>query len=723
MLRPLLLSVLVAAAVLTLPGAAHASVIAGVSSDTLTITGDGAADQITLRLAPGSPQTLQVDTGSTTRNFDRTTFTRIAIRSGAGGDDIRVDETNGAFTDTEQTTIESGAGFDIVGGGRAAETIASGDDGDLIDPGPGDDTVLLGAGDDTAIQGADDGFDTLDGQTGNDAFQTSGTSESEEFTLQSLGTRARISRDTSSSAAELTGIEFAEVNAAGGPDLVDVGDLTGTGVTRVDANLGLADGARDTVFAAGTANADTISASALGDTAGVLGLGSELRVGNVSASEDRLTVQGGGGGDKMNAIGSAGALIGLVLEGNDGIDFLTGGSVAETLRGGPGDDVLRGNQGVDTIEAGDGADLLIWTASDGADAVSGDAGEDRLRVPTSSADDAYELSRVGPGVRVQRGVSGLDIELEIIDIGLGTGADSLRVRDLTGTVTHDVVTDLGTADLKTDAVTIDGTDAADVIRARDGGDFREVSGLPARVSLLNAEPGDHLNINSGFGDDQIDASTMTKDHLQPFLDGGAGKDVLVGSPGQDVVRGGTGDDVAFLSGGLDTFNWSAGDGSDIVEGGLGDDFLNMNGSGANEAFAASPIGGRIQVTRDIGSIRTDTGGVERFDINVAGGADTMRVDDLSGTAAKLVTWELAPFRGTTASDGAADKVLVNGTFGPDNINVTSGGQQVRVSGLAAAVEINRGEKALDTLDIDTRPGPDLVSIAPSARNLLTINTI
>jgi Ca2+-binding RTX toxin-like protein len=717
-----LLPILVAAGALTLPAAADASVLAGVSSDTLTITGDGAADRITLRLAPGAPQTLQLDTGTTTLSFDRANFTRIVIRSGAGDDDIRIDESNGAFTDAEQTTIESGAGNDVVAGGRAAETIAAGDDNDLVDAGRGDDAIFLGAGNDTALQGADDGSDTLDGQSGTDAFQTAGSAESEEFTAQAVGNRARISRDTSSSAVSMTATEIAEISAGGGQDLVDVGDLTGTGVNRVDADLGLADGARDTVFAQATANADSISVSALGDTARVLGLGSELRIDNASATDDRLTVQGGGGGDKVTAVGSVSSMIATVLEGNEGIDFLTGGSGGETLRGGPDDDVLRGNQGVDTIEGGDGGDLLIWTASDGSDVVRNDPGQDRLRVPNSGADDSYELSRVGSGVRVQRGTALLDADAEVIDIGLGIGADKLRVRDLAGTVTHDVVADLGTADLKVDDVTIDGSDGADAIRVRDGGDFHEVTGLAARVSLIGAEPGDRLTINSGFGDDQVDASLMTKDQLQPFLNGGGDKDVLVGSPGQDVVSGGSGNDVAFLGGGLDTFNWSAGDGSDVVEGGLGDDFLNMNGSGANEAFAVSPIGGRIRVTRDVGNFVMDTGDVERFNVNPAGGADTTRVDDLSGTDAKVVTWELAPFRGTTATDGARDSVLINGTFGNDNIKVGAGGQQVRVTGLAAAIEINRSDPTLDTLHIDTRLGTDPVVIDPQAHNLIGITT-
>jgi Ca2+-binding RTX toxin-like protein len=712
------------ATIAVLPRAAEAAVVSSVSSDTLTITGDGAADRLALRLAPGAPGTLQIDVdadGSADQAFDRATFTRISIRSGAGADDVRMDESNGAFTDAEATTIETGAGGDIVGGGRGAETIASGDDGDLVLAAGGDDTLFLGAGDDTALQGRDDGSDVFEGQSGGDMLQTAGSSESEEFAVQAFSGRALITRDVGSARADMAGIEFAEVHAGGGPDLVDVGNLAGTELARVDADLGLADGARDIVFAAGSAGSDTITASDAGDTVRVAGLPGEVRVDNASAADDRLTVQAGGGIDKLTAIGSVGNLISLTLEGNELQDQVTGGSGNETLRGGPDADILRGNQGNDVVEGGDGADHFVWNRmADGSDAIDGGAEQDRIRVPSSSADDSFEISSLLTHVRLKAelGVQSDLVGLEVIDLGAATGADRITVNDLTGTDTNAVVVDLGPADLKVDNVFLNGTPGPDTISAKATSFSHDVLGLPAKVFLTGAEPGDRLTINGRDGEDQIDASTMTKDKLQPFLDGGPAKDILVGSPGQDEITGGAGDDVAFMRDGLDTFKWQAGDGSDVVEGGAGDDFLRMNGSGANEAFAASPIGGRIRVTRDIANIVMDTGDVERFDIMPAGGADSMRVDDLSGTDAKVVSWELAPFRGTTASDGAKDSVLINGTFGNDAINVTAGGQQVRTSGLAAAVEVTRADNTIDTLHIDTRPGNDLVSVQPQVHNLI-----
>ena len=48
-------------------------------------------------------------------------------------------------------------------------------------------------------------------------------------------------------------------------------------------------------------------------------------------------------------------------------------------------------------------------------------------------------------------------------------------------------------------------------------------------------------------------------------------------------------------------------------------------------------------------------------------------------------------------------MTVNGTSGNDDITVTAAGQQVRVAGLASVVEVNRADKSLDTLFVDTRP--------------------
>lgn len=403
---------------------------------------------------------------------------------------------------------------------------------------------------------------------------------------------------------------------------------------------------------------------------------------------------------------------------------MTGGTAAEVLRGGSEGDILRGNHGVDTVEGGEGDDLVIWdSASDGDETVGSDAGRDTVRVPSTPADDVYDIAPAGSRVRISGGTFQLDLEkVEHISAGTGVGADKVTIRDLTGTGTETVGLDVGRNDLKGDTIVVEGSPGSDKIEVRGSAGVHDVTGLAPRVGILDAEPGDRLEIDGSAGDDTIDARNMVTDQLQPFLHGGSGKDVLLGSPGQDVIAGGAGNDVAFLGGGLDTFNWSPADGSDIVEGGAGTDFLRMSGSVSNERFLVSSIGSRTRLIRDLESVLMDLGGVERLDINPATGSDTMQVDDMSGTDTKLVTWELAPSRATTATDQAADIVLVNGSFGNDSILVTAAGQQVRVAGLATTVEINRSDPTLDSLHVDTKPGgTDSVTVGPGVQQRLKLS--
>jgi hypothetical protein len=130
-IRRVLIPLLAVLAAVALPDAASAGVLSSVSSVTLTITGDAANDQITLRVAPGASRSLQVVTASTS-TCDRTTFSDISIRSGGGGDDVRMDESSGVFTDTEAVTIETGAGADTISGGAGGEVIAAGNDADFV---------------------------------------------------------------------------------------------------------------------------------------------------------------------------------------------------------------------------------------------------------------------------------------------------------------------------------------------------------------------------------------------------------------------------------------------------------------------------------------------------------------------------------------------------------------------------------------------------------------
>ena len=75
------------------------------------------------------PGILQVDVGddgSADFSFARKQVATIAVDARAGDDLVRIDDSNGAFTDTIPTTIDGGDGNDTIAGGRGNESLLGG---------------------------------------------------------------------------------------------------------------------------------------------------------------------------------------------------------------------------------------------------------------------------------------------------------------------------------------------------------------------------------------------------------------------------------------------------------------------------------------------------------------------------------------------------------------------------------------------------------------------
>src|SRR5262244_2035132 len=138
----------------------------------------------------------------------------------------------------------------------------------------------------------------------------------------------------------------------------------------------------------------------------------------------------------------------------------------------------------------------------------------------------------------------------------------------------------------------------------------------------------------------------------------------------------------------DTFIWNPGDGSDVVEGGAGTDRLVFNGANIGENMDISANGGRVRPTRDIGGVTMDLNGVEKIQVNAAGGADNITINDLTRTGVTQVAIDLSGPSGSGQGDGAADSVTVNGTAGGDSISVATSGASLVVSGGAGDDTIN-----------------------------------
>src|SRR5262249_29656594 len=160
----------------------------------------------------------------------------------------------------------------------------------------------------------------------------------------------------------------------------------------------------------------------------------------------------------------------------------------------------------------------------------------------------------------------------------------------------------------------------------------------------------HLEVNGLGGDDVINASSLGANLVQFTANGGAGADLIIGSAGDDLVLGGTGDDAAQLGAGDDVFVWNPGDGNDTIEGQAGTDRMLFNGANINEKIDISANGSRVRFTRDIANVTMDLNGVEDIDFNAKGGADTITVNDLSGTGVTQVNLDLAGTPGSGVGD-------------------------------------------------------------------------
>ena len=93
-----------------------------------------------------------------------------------------------------------------------------------------------------------------------------------------------------------------------------------------------------------------------------------------------------------------------------------------------------------------------------------------------------------------------------------------------------------------------------------------------------------------------------------------------------------------------------------------------------------PTAGGVRFTRNVGNIVMDLNDVEAIDLNALGGADTVTVNDLSGTDVVNVAADLDAAEATPA-----DNVVVNGPTATTSRSVARRGPVRRCSGCPPSV--------------------------------------
>jgi Ca2+-binding RTX toxin-like protein len=280
-----------------------------------------------------------------------------------------------------------------------------------------------------------------------------------------------------------------------------------------------------------------------------------------------------------------------------------------------------------------------------------------------------------------------------------------------------------------DTVEVNGSDDSETFTATANGTFARfdrVSPAPYALDMV----AENLVLNANGGADSFAATGNLAALIKITVNGGPGNDTLLGSNGADILIGGEHDDFIdgqqgndTLIGGLgdDRFQWDPGDGNDVIEGQAGMDSLLFNGSNIGEIVELAANGARARFTRNVANIILDMDGVEKVTFNARGGADTITVNDMTGTAVTTVALDLASVPGSSTGDAQIDAVIVNGTGGNDTVMIAGGAGSATVTGLAATVNIASGaEGALDTLRVNGLGGNDTLDASGLAAGTLNL---
>jgi hypothetical protein len=331
-------------------------------------------------------------------------------------------------------------------------------------------------------------------------------------------------------------------------------------------------------------------------------------------------------------------------------------------------------------------------------AISGGGGADTLHLYGTVGADRMDVSNAGGLLHADLDGAAVEADdFEALRLEPLPGEDTLRVHDLAGTDVGQVVADLGVnrggaPDGQADSLSLDADGGPDTVAVSGGASGIAVSGVTAGTSVFAADPLDHLAVNGLGGPDTIDGSGLAANAVALTLRGGADNDKLTGS------------------GGADTFAWEPGDASDVVEGGAGTDTVAAGGSNAADTFAVSAAGARASVTHAPDGETLEMDGVEAAGFAPRGGADLVTLNDLTATDVRKLSVDLAAASG----DGAADRVVVNGTTGDDDVTLRGGPGALNVTGLIPSLAVTNAEPSLDRLTLNAFAGNDTIDASAVA---------
>jgi len=615
------------------PGDGSDTVEGGDGTDTLQFNGANVSENMTVS-ANGTRARLTRDVGNVTMNLNG--IEHVNITASGGADNINVqDLTRAGITQVN---------IDLSG------------------------TPGTGVGD-----GAADRV-TVDGTTGNDDIQVSGSGSS--------------------------------VTVAGLPATVN---LAGT------------EGANDQLIVEGGAGNDIITAAGL--AAGVIGLTIDGGAGNdtITGSAGADTLIGGDGNDTL--IGG---------RGND-VAFLGSGNDTFVWNPGDGSDVVEGQAGTDTLvfDGANVAENIDISANGSRVRMFRDVGAVTMDL---NCVEHIQLATLGGADTVNVGdLTGTDTKHVAIDLsatpGSGQGDGVADAVSVNGTAGDDRISVVSSGS----SVVVNGLAAQVAVNGVDAGLDSLVVNGGAGNDVINASAlhaGQvKLTINGGDGNDTITGSagsdTVIGGRGNDVASLGAGDDTFVWNPGDgsDTVDGGAGNDaLAFNGANANESMVISADGRKATltrdVGAVSMNLTNMetidvDALGGADTITVNDLAGTGvgQVALDLGSA-ADPNTPDTVVINATSGNDVINIVDNNG----VVTISGLAETVTISNFNASDKIVINGLGGDDIISATGLGSAMQlVANGGDGNDVLLGGNGIETLNGE---GGDDILIGGGVQNIL-----
>ena len=674
------------------------------------------------------------------------------LEAGDGND--RVDAANM----TTGITINGGNGNDSLYGGQGADYITTGDGLNEVDGRAGNDTVLGGANADVFLWKAGNGFDIFSGGGGQDNLLSLGeTGTTNNFAVSRRGTGYSLAYNGSASQGYTAqGVALAGFESGVGATAVgSVQDMTGISVSRIQFVFDTAASAAVTVDGSMSSNDIIVGVNPYSPTLlDVSGLSYQFRFsGPAGRANDSLRINGLGGNDSLRSTSAADALAMITLDGGDGDDMISGDAI---MLGGAGNDTFLLLAGTNTIDGGTGFNQIV---------INGTAGNDQMSVDqtaTSVNTNVNGMVSLNTVSKVQLvAISGLAGNDQILVGGAGVASTSIDAGD---------GNDLVDAFLMTTAVSISGGEGDDRIFGGSGNDdistgngLNFAAGGLGNDNIMGGRDTDVFAWLPGDGFDYISGGGAGLDYINATGDAGTTNDFAVSryytgfrfNYNSDANQGYVAEDIKeayFRSGAGSTASGSVQDMNGVSVSRIQFEFSNaatatatVDGSMAanNYIVGVSPyvptlidIAGLTYQLRFTG---TATPANNSITLKGLGGDDIMKATP-AAEAVALITLDggdgndtlnadaillggagndtfIVPYGINTIDGGTGfNTIQVDGTNGPDTINVTQGAGTVdlSVNGVTSTNTVSN----IQLINVAALAGNDIVTLSGSG----TINT-